>query len=537
MNYSGLAKIIPFTPRAQVRVGPPWSTVELGELFRVAHVLRQSGMMIETDMGLSDEGDPWFVFFATQTEDVIAHFARINGEVVVHGLSASGVVSGVDLADVVRRLQPVQAMEAQQRSQADRSVVFHPFMLLVAFVAASFLATEESQAAAPAPAAAESPDRSVEVVKAKSDWIDRAMTVLQGKAKDRIEAPGSEAPGSRKLSASDATQHSMALVMLAAAITQAQQIDAANATDDALDNPVETKSVTIATKLVTDDLFVKDDMAAAVDAAKPNTAQAHTPSQPVDHSVADHNLNIVSPVTGIFIGAAGLNAGLPTLSSVLTLNPVRVSIEVPQVSASPALVSSEDTLALPEIVPVGATPVTFNAASGLLVGKAVVSASAILATGPTSFDVTLESGTLLFHQTIIDTQLLDKISSPGLGKDTADGTILSQGTGKNAVGPEAKASESGLATLGSVRTEKLLTLTDAQDSVLVGIGHLKIKNFAFGIDRLVLQDPSVMVKAPEVLFSYAGDIIIKFSAATQVTLVGIFQPSEMVSGVASAEIA
>ncbi len=519
MNYSGLAKIIPFTPRAQVRVGPPWSSAELGELFRVAHVLRQSGMMIETDMGLSDEGDPWFVFFTTQTEDVIAHFARINGEIVVHGLSASGVVSGVDLVDVVRRLQPVQAMENQQRSQGDRSVVFHPFMLLVAFVAASFLATEESQAAAPVLVTAEAPDRSAEVAKTKSDWIDRAITLLQNKAKERGDAAALETPGSRKLSASDTTQHSMALVMLAAAITQAQQIDAANATDDAIDSPVETKSTPIANKLVINDLSVNDPMAAAVDVIQPNSAQTANQFQPGDHSAVDYSLNAVSAVGGNVVGAADNNGGLQQLNAVTTLAPVGVTSEASPVNLSAASLPSESALPLPETVPFGAMSLLFNAASGILVGKASISASTISTTGPTSFDVVLEGGTLQFHQTIVDIRLID--------------TILLQGPGKDAIGPEIQMSEDGLTMLIVGRTGQTLTLTDTQESVLVGTGDLKIKNFAFGVDQLVLQDPNLMAKAPEVLFTYTGDIIIKFSETTRVTLIGVFEPSELVSSVAS----
>jgi hypothetical protein len=534
VNYSGLAKIIPFAPRTQVRVGPPWSSVELGELFRVAHVLRQSGIMIETDMGLSDEGDPWFVFFATQTEDVIAHFARINGEIVVHGLSASGVVSGVDLADVVRRLQPVQSMETQQRSQADRSVVFHPFMLLVAFVAASFLATEESQAAAPVSTAVETPDRSVEVAKTKSDWIDRAIALLNNKPKDRSDAAGGDVPGSRKLSANDAAQHSMALVMLAAAITQAQQIDAANATDDALNNRVETKAATIPTKLAADDSFVKDDMVAALDAAPQNSTRFQAPAQAIDHNAIDYGRGGDSPGTENFIDVADYTVGLQAPSSAVTPGPIGATSEASQIGALPASVSANGTLALPEIVPIGATSVTVNAASGLLVGKSVVSAFSIMSTGPTSFDVTLESGILLFHQTIIYTQSVDTISLQGLGKDGADNTMPLQAPGGTMIDPNVKGQDGSLAAWVAAGAEQVLTLTDTKDSILVGAGHFKIKNFAFGVDQLVMQDSSVMVKAPEVLLSYAGDIIIKFSPTTQVTLIGMFNPAEMVSGAVSA---
>jgi hypothetical protein len=46
----------------------------------------------------------------------------------------------------------------------------------------------------------------------------------------------------------------------------------------------------------------------------------------------------------------------------------------------------------------------------------------------------------------------------------------------------------------------------------------------------------MMTKAPEVLFSYTGDIIIKFNETTRVTLIGVFQASEMVMGVASVNV-
>ena len=60
-----------------------WSQRELQEFYRVEGALTKSGVGISTDRGLTDEGDPWFVFFRQDNEEVIVHFARIGGEYVV----------------------------------------------------------------------------------------------------------------------------------------------------------------------------------------------------------------------------------------------------------------------------------------------------------------------------------------------------------------------------------------------------------------------------------------------------------------------
>jgi len=59
-----------------------WSQRELQEFYRVEGALTKSGVGISTDRGLTDEGEPWFVFFRQENEEVIVHFARIGGEYV-----------------------------------------------------------------------------------------------------------------------------------------------------------------------------------------------------------------------------------------------------------------------------------------------------------------------------------------------------------------------------------------------------------------------------------------------------------------------
>src|ERR671925_2200015 len=64
-------------------VGRGWSKQEVSHLHRAANVLWQAGVSLETDAGVSDEGDPWFVFCDVESGDVLVHFARIGGEYVV----------------------------------------------------------------------------------------------------------------------------------------------------------------------------------------------------------------------------------------------------------------------------------------------------------------------------------------------------------------------------------------------------------------------------------------------------------------------
>lgn len=56
-----------------------WSAEEIAELYRIEHALLQARFALETDRGVSDEGDPWFVFCRADGE-VLVHIARIDDE-------------------------------------------------------------------------------------------------------------------------------------------------------------------------------------------------------------------------------------------------------------------------------------------------------------------------------------------------------------------------------------------------------------------------------------------------------------------------
>ncbi len=123
----------------------PWTNQELAELFRVADILKEAGLPIETDSGLSDEGDPWFVFCRTDSGDVVAHFARIDGEVVACGLPRDAVFRGRDFRAVARQLLSDQPLVLPRRHD-DSTTLLHPAVIITAFVATALLYSTEGRA-------------------------------------------------------------------------------------------------------------------------------------------------------------------------------------------------------------------------------------------------------------------------------------------------------------------------------------------------------------------------------------------------------
>jgi hypothetical protein len=80
-----------------------WSTHELALFSRAARLLASGGLRIETDYGLTDEGEPWLVFCNAESGDVFGHFARVHEGYVAcvpfrgHGLR------GWELPDLLSR--------------------------------------------------------------------------------------------------------------------------------------------------------------------------------------------------------------------------------------------------------------------------------------------------------------------------------------------------------------------------------------------------------------------------------------------------
>lgn len=123
-----------------------WTQRELAEFYRVESALIQAGMGLETDRGLSDEGDPWFVFCRADTGEAFIHFARIDGKYIAVGSALDEMVEGRDFAALVQEILNGQAwVMAKARNRSN--VFLHPSALLIAIVGAAFFHSGEAKAA------------------------------------------------------------------------------------------------------------------------------------------------------------------------------------------------------------------------------------------------------------------------------------------------------------------------------------------------------------------------------------------------------
>jgi hypothetical protein len=80
-----------------------WSNQELAHFHRLVAVLSNGGISVETDCGVSDEGEPWLAFCDADSGEVFAHFARISGTYAVWAPCLDGCLTGHILRDLIER--------------------------------------------------------------------------------------------------------------------------------------------------------------------------------------------------------------------------------------------------------------------------------------------------------------------------------------------------------------------------------------------------------------------------------------------------
>jgi hypothetical protein len=130
-----------------------WTTQELAEFYRVENALLQAGMRVETDRGITDEGDPWFVFCREDDAEPVAHFARIDGQYIIASPAYDGLARGYDFRSMVQQLIARHRLTPKSESGSS-NVLFHPASLLILVVGAAFFKSpSQAKAAETQPAA------------------------------------------------------------------------------------------------------------------------------------------------------------------------------------------------------------------------------------------------------------------------------------------------------------------------------------------------------------------------------------------------
>lgn len=136
-----------FRPRP---VDRDWNNQELAEFYRVESSLISVGFHVDTERGLSDEGEPWFVFVDASSGDVIVHCARTDGAYLIASAAFEGVLRGVDFRALVEAFlehQPL-ALPRIETPEQRNNIHLHPSAFLVALVATAFFKLSSTSAEA-----------------------------------------------------------------------------------------------------------------------------------------------------------------------------------------------------------------------------------------------------------------------------------------------------------------------------------------------------------------------------------------------------
>jgi hypothetical protein len=116
-----------------------WTNQELAELRRVEHALTQANIGMETDQGITDEGDPWFVFCRLDGS-VLVHIARSDGAYHLYSPVLAKSLSGPSFAALTKAF--VGTVPVSSRSATEGGVTIHPGAFLGLLIAAIFFSCD-----------------------------------------------------------------------------------------------------------------------------------------------------------------------------------------------------------------------------------------------------------------------------------------------------------------------------------------------------------------------------------------------------------
>jgi hypothetical protein len=117
-----------------------WNNQDIADFYRAVDILKQAGLSTEVDSGVTDEGDPWFVFLRPDNGDVIAHFAQTDNQFIAVSSLNQEVYRGQDIRAIVNQMLERHPMLLPQNKNGGR-LYLHPTAALSAFLAAAFILT------------------------------------------------------------------------------------------------------------------------------------------------------------------------------------------------------------------------------------------------------------------------------------------------------------------------------------------------------------------------------------------------------------
>ena len=144
---AGANVVVPFMSRPKAAPAPKgWGQDEIAEAYRVIDILARGGLAVHLVSGFSDEGDPWAAVLRDDNEDVVVHFARIDGRVILASAASEKVFTGPSLAAALRSVLETQPLILPP---GGGSLFLHPATILAAFIATALINSVSDATAAP----------------------------------------------------------------------------------------------------------------------------------------------------------------------------------------------------------------------------------------------------------------------------------------------------------------------------------------------------------------------------------------------------
>ncbi len=134
------SQVVAFLRRS--RRGTDWSQEEIAELYRIEHALLQARFSLETDRGVSDEGDPWFVFCRADGE-VLVHITRSDEGYLLFGLGLPAPLTGRMIGDISKSFVNQIPLNIPVKRQDGPQLFVHPAAALAIIVGMIFLANDD----------------------------------------------------------------------------------------------------------------------------------------------------------------------------------------------------------------------------------------------------------------------------------------------------------------------------------------------------------------------------------------------------------
>jgi hypothetical protein len=128
--------------------GVDWTREELAELYRIEQALIQARLTVDTERGVTDEGDPWFVFCRGDGE-VLVHISRTDGEYFLHSPGLPRPLAGSSFSTLAKSFVNQIPVQLPLRSGRGAQLFIHPAAMLAVIIGTIFVASDDAHTFTP----------------------------------------------------------------------------------------------------------------------------------------------------------------------------------------------------------------------------------------------------------------------------------------------------------------------------------------------------------------------------------------------------